>query len=93
MIETAFKQDELESILSSGLSKVVFYKVDGTIRELVGTRDPSLIPDDQQITGKGKRVKCATTVCVYDVEEDGWRSFLIENLISIEHAEGEIVWE
>ena len=82
--ETTYTQEQLETILSTGLSKVIFYKVDGSLRELVCTRDMSIIPEDMHPTSTKNRVKSATTVTVYDTEDDSWKSFLVENLVFID---------
>lgn len=82
-VETAFDKAVVEAQLAAGLSRVQFYKVDGSIRELVCTRDMTIIPEDRRPTTEG-RSKNTTTVTVYDVEEKGWKSFILENLICID---------
>lgn len=82
--ETKFVLEDVEKMLSTGLSRATFYKVDGDLREMTCTRDPSIIPGDMQPNAASKRPKSSTVVPVYDVDEDAWRSFLVENLISIE---------
>lgn len=80
--EKIFDKDELIKTLSSGLSKITFFKVDGSVREMVCTRDVSIIPSDRQESTGTKTF--TSTIPVYDVENDGWRSFIVDNLISIE---------
>lgn len=85
--EVTYSKEELEKMLSTGISKIVFTKLDGTVREMVCTRDTTVMPADMiPSTGKAplNRVKSATTISVYDINEDGWRSFIVENLISID---------
>lgn len=82
--ETTYSQEQLETMLSTGLSRITFFKVDGTLRELVCTRDMSIIPEDMHPTSTTKRVKSSTTVTVYDTEDDSWKSFLVENLVTID---------
>lgn len=82
MEEVLFNRAEVEAKLAVGLSKVCFYKTDGTTRELVCTRDMSLIPSDKRPSSDGKGSRSAA-IPVYDVEEDCWKSFLLENLIVI----------
>ena len=84
--ETTYTQAQLEELLSTGLSRIVFLKVEGSERELVCTRDMGLVPEDMQPSGTLNRMKSATTVAVYDVQEDCWKSFLVENLISIDRT-------
>lgn len=82
--ETTYSQQQLEAMLSTGLSRITFYKVDGSLRELVCTRDMSIVPEDMQPTSTTNRVKSSTTVTVYDTEDDCWKSFLVENLVTID---------
>lgn len=79
----AYTIDQVKSVLSNGLSNVTFYKLDGTLREMVATRDPSIIPRDKQ-KSKGNKSESSDVVTVYDVEVDGWRSFVLTNLVSID---------
>jgi hypothetical protein len=83
MSEVLFNRVEVEAQLAVGLSKVVFYKTDGTTRELTCTRDMSLVPQDKHPVNEGKGSRSAA-IPVYDVEEDCWKSFLLENLILID---------
>ena len=82
--ETTYSQEQLEKILSKGLSKITFFKVDGSLRELTCTRDMSIIPEDMHPSSTTNRVKSSTTVTVYDTEADLWKSFLVENLVTID---------
>lgn len=83
MVETPFEKSVVEAQLATGLSRIQFYKVNGDIREMVCTRDMTLVPVDKHPTTEGK-AKSSSTVVVYDVEDDSWKSFILENLIAID---------
>ena len=82
-VETPFEKYVVEAQLATGLSRVQFYKVSGEIRELVCTRDMTLVPVDKHPTTEG-HAKNSSVVVVYDVEADTWKSFVLENLIAID---------
>jgi hypothetical protein len=82
-MEIRYTLPQVKQILSKGLSRITFYKLDGTLREMTCTRDTTIIPADQVRT-ESNRSESSTAVPVYDVENDGWRSFVLENLVSID---------
>jgi hypothetical protein len=72
---------EVLSILRSGLCEITFTKKDGTERTIVGTLNDELIPDDKKPKGED-RVHSTEVQPVYEVELDQWRSFRWDTLIS-----------
>lgn len=82
-VEVAFDKAVVEAQLASGLSRVQFYKISGEIREMVCTRDMTIVPEDKRPSTEGK-AKATSTVTVYDVEDNAWKSFVLENLICID---------
>ena len=76
--------DEVKAKLEEGVSLVTFFKLDGSIREMLCTRDMSIIPVEQHPKNEGNRSKSDTTVTVYAVKEGQWKSFVLENLTAIE---------
>lgn len=60
-----------------------FYKKDGTVRKMIGTRNPKLVPTFEKKTDKTK-IFPPNVIAVYDMENKGWRSFLDENFIAFE---------
>ena len=54
-----------------------YEKADGTLRKAKGTLQ------GVQALIKGTGTDTPKTVCYYDVDSNGWRSFKIENLITI----------
>jgi len=79
--------EEMREKLRSGSHQVVFTKVDGTERKMTCTLDESFIPQAFWPKSEGeKRRKTAATPAnllqVFDIENQGWRSFRFENVIS-----------
>lgn len=76
----------LEEALSTNILEVTFIKVDGEHRYMKCTRDGSRIPPEAypilKEEGSKVRVESPDVVRVYDFEVEGWRSFLVPNLIS-----------
>ena len=62
-------------IKAGKVARFAYTKKDGTVRTAtVGTYDPSTL--------KGSERKAAVNqVCYFDSEANGWRSFLVENLL------------
>lgn len=83
MEAVAFEKSVVEAQLATGISRIQFYKVDGTIRDMIVTRDMTIVPIDKH--PKNSDTKPNTdTVTVYDVENDAWKSFVLANLIVID---------
>lgn len=66
-----------------------FKKKDGTIRDMIATRDPALIPTDLfekwTVPNPEKpRKESETSLPVYDIEADGFRSFSLDSLICVD---------
>lgn len=85
-----FTREELaKHFAGSKKVKVVFTKKDGSIRTMVCTNDPTTIPEKYQTktksaTDKPKKKTPENTFIVFDLEADGWRSFGITSVISVE---------
>lgn len=78
----------LTSLLGSNAVKVTFTKVDGTVREMWCTRDPSLIPEQSQTqipaSATADRKVNESVLSVWDMEKEGWRSFRKDSIISFD---------
>ena len=70
--------DEVMNQLSNGIKRITFTKLDKTIRTMRATRDMAIIGEYDQNAGANGQIN------VYDVDGKGWKSFRIENLISLE---------
>lgn len=71
--------NELRTLLNTDCATVVFKKKDGSIRELFCTTMPEVLGVMEQSTSKPSD----TIVTVWDLENDGWRSFKFDQLISL----------
>ena len=60
---------------------VKFTKTDGTERVMKCTLISDKIPEDKKPTGKGKKVQNDNIIAVYDLENEGWRSFKLDTII------------
>lgn len=89
-----YKYDDLVATLNKNKAKIVFRKVDGTLREMEVTRNLGMIPEDSRPKGdnqsdpvkfdeRGERI-IPTTVKVYSFGDLAWRSFKVDSLKSIE---------
>ena len=62
--------------------RITFKKKDGSLRVMICTRDLSLIPPDKHPKGTGK--VNYSSMPVFDLEKNNWRSFSLDSLIDIE---------
>jgi hypothetical protein len=95
---TPFTRDEvIKALTENEYTRVAFYKVDGTLREMICTVNPDelqkLIASDPEVSAAFGGVAHTETerpdhdpnqIPVFDVEKKGWRSFLLTNLITLE---------
>lgn len=81
-----FKEWILGILADNNTSTVItFKKKDGTIRKMKCTRNPNLIPEDQR-PKDGISIEESTTIRAFDLEKKEWRSFIIENVMSVDYA-------
>ena len=73
-----FLIDNLIEKLHKGIASFVYKKKDGTLRHACGT----LYGVGHTIKGVGQK-DCSWTLRYYDVDCKGWRSFIIDNLVSV----------
>ena len=62
---------------------VTFKKKDGTIRKMRCTRNPSFIPSEH--IPKSESQESPSTIRAFDLEKQEWRSFIVENVMSIDY--------
>lgn len=67
-------------------NQVVFKykKVNGEIREAYGTLNVKIIGEENQPHNNDKYQASDEVIRYYDLNSNGWRSFRIENLISVD---------
>ena len=83
------ERDALLAMLHEGVCNISFQKVNGERRDMRGTLKVDLIPAPKDVdtnkelnSGKVKDIN-PNIVVVYDLVKNDWRSFRIENLVSI----------
>jgi hypothetical protein len=77
------RREILKEKLATGVVEVTFTKVDGTVRSMPCTLDATILPPAPATDAtKVKKVNPAV-MGVYVTDKQEWRSFRIENVISI----------
>jgi len=77
-LSRAWQLYRLTKRMRVGIVRFAYEKVDGTLRKAIGTLQATAV----LVKGTG-RLDNGRTVKYYDVEADGWRSFKVENLVTI----------
>ena len=80
------QKEWLRKILIDDIVKVTFTKVNGETRVMKCTLQEQFLPTqiDVEEAILNKKEKSDVNMSVWDIEAKGWRSFRIENLISVE---------
>lgn len=74
--------NELKKRLKDGEVSFTYRKKDGSLRTARGTTKMDSVPEEHQPKGG---YSSPDNVCrYYDINSEGWRSFLNENLVSID---------
>ena len=63
--------------------KFKYTKKDGSVRDAVGTLNIDIMGKENEPTGSAKSIP-ENQIRYFDINSQGWRSFLRENLISFE---------
>lgn len=81
--------ETITEILKKSIVQVVFKKTDGTERVMKCTLNEKYL---KPYTKKTDREKAPNkdTISVWDLDNEGWRSFKLENVISYSFIEGEM---
>lgn len=81
---TITAKQQLTQALKSGQFVITFKKVDGSLRVIRGSLMPELLPPVvETVESAPKRPVNKTQVIFYDLDKSEWRSFKIENLVSM----------
>lgn len=72
--------EELRKLLTTDIVTVTFTKKDGSKREMICTTIPDYLPE----TGTVYTKPDPNVVTVWDLEQNGWRSFRFDSVRSIE---------
>ena len=73
----------LLSLLNKGIVRFTYRKVDGSIREAVGTCNLDIARDALAICIPNPKTGRTNPTAYYDLEKEDWRSFKAENVIAI----------
>jgi uncharacterized protein YgiM (DUF1202 family) len=73
---------ELKKKLHEGAVEFSYKKKNGDIRDAVGTLNSEVYGDENKPKGTGYEAD-ESQIRYYDLNSEGWRSFIAENLISI----------
>lgn len=77
----------LKSLLREQKVTIEFEKKDGTLRKMICTLSEKEIPAEKMPKGTGK-AKSDEILAVFDVENDGWRSFRWDSMKRIQFTLG-----
>jgi hypothetical protein len=78
---------EIRNLLHSGVCEVTFTKVDGSVRVMPCTLDPSILPPAPVVEGKQPKPQRSETVSAWCIDKKEWRSFRVANVTRIVRAE------
>lgn len=78
-LKAAYKTLKAKAELKQSVCRISFQKTDGTITERVGTLRPDFLPS---LKG-GSRVSTSAKITFWSLTDNGFRSFLPQNLISV----------
>ena len=85
----------VKEFLRNGTAKIVFTKVDGTIREMICTLKKDILKEHDALSNRSsngsKRRINEDVVRVFDLEKKAWRSFRIDSLHTVESYEEAVV--
>ena len=85
-VKTPEFREWLTEILSNDNTPttIVFEKKDGTLRTMKCTRNFTIIPEDQH--PKSDMKDSESSLRVFDLDKNEWRSFIVENVKRIEYT-------
>lgn len=76
-------REDIINRLKRGIVRVNFTKKDGEVRNMKCTLVSSLIPQESQPKGELNKIT-ESVIRAYDVDANGWRSFVISNVNTVE---------
>lgn len=72
---------KFKKALHDGKVKFSYTKKDGSIRDAVGTLNIDVMGKENEPKGTGYEIM-DSNIRYYDLNSEGWRSFIVDNLIS-----------
>ena len=76
--------DSLRDMLKTNLATITFTKIDGTKREMHCTLIPEYLPPMKELNPNIKYGPSPVIITVWDLEQNDWRSFKFDSILSIE---------
>jgi hypothetical protein len=73
----------LLSLLNKGIVRFTYRKVDGSIREAIGSRNLDMLREGVGIAVPTPKTGRSNPTAYFDIEKEDWRSFKAENVLSI----------
>ena len=80
-LRLAWKSFKLKLRMKTEVVKFAFKKIDGTVREAVGTLVSDMLPKRDESTQTKERAKNYGVQVYYDLDRDCFRSFKVANLL------------
>ena len=71
---------EIKELLRDRVAEIMFTKKDGTERIMNCTLASEFIPEDMTPKGLSVKARSKDVLAVFDTDNNGWRSFLLENV-------------
>lgn len=88
--ETEDGRKWLQDMLRMGLVTVTFTKKDGETRVMTCTLEESTIPEQHRpkplAEGQEQRKRSDANLSVWDINAEGWRSFILANVTRVEFS-------
>lgn len=74
---------DIENLLSKGKVTFKYTKVNGALRKAVGTTKNSLVPAEFRKVEEATQDIHVGYVRYFDFDENGWRTFVRDNFVSV----------
>lgn len=72
--------EQIKETLKDGIVEFQYTKKDGSVRDAKGTRNTGLL-EHYGATPNGNGTEKEGVITYYDIDANGWRSFITENFI------------
>lgn len=83
--EASWRNDFVKTALQTSILNVTFIKKDGTERKMRCTLDSKLLPAQTDLEESvQKKTPNPDVLAVWDIENEGWRSFRYDSIIGFE---------
>ena len=78
-----FSKEALKAVLKNDVIVVVFRKVNGEERTMHCTLKDEFIKGERKLLQENTRPENPDTLAVWDLDNDGWRSFRVNSVLTI----------